>query len=306
MELKTFKSDFILLVVASIWGLAFVAQRMGMDYVGPFTFNGIRFALGGLSLLPFIAAGRKKRKINKTQSSVPVFNEVLKGGIFSGTVLFAGASLQQVGMVYTTAGKSGFITGLYVVIVPIIGLFRKQKAGFGTWTGALMGVAGLYLLSVTRDMTISFGDFLEFAGAFCFAFHVIIIGELSKRIDTVRLAFVQCFLCSTLSLITAFAFETITLNGIWLAAIPLIYGGVFSVGIAYSLQIYGQKNSHPAHAAILMSLESVIAALGGWLILNEVLSSRALTGCVLMMAGMLVSQLYSYIIPGSKKKEIKE
>ncbi len=301
MELKTFKSDFILLVAASIWGLAFVAQRIGMDYVGPFTFNGIRFVLGGLSLLPFIAAGRKKRKINNTQSSVPAFNEVLKGGILSGAVLFAGTSLQQVGMVYTTAGKSGFITGLYVVIVPIIGLCRRQKAGFGTWAGAFIGVAGLYLLSVTRDMTISFGDFLEFAGAFCFAFHVIIIGELSKRIDTVRLAFVQCFLCSSLSLIIAFFFEKITLNGIWMAGIPIIYGGVFSVGIAYSLQIYGQKNSHPAHAAILMSLESVIAALGGWLILNEVLSSRALTGCVLMMAGMLVSQLYSYIIPCKTK-----
>ena len=301
MELKAFKSDFILLVVASIWGLAFVAQRMGMDYVGPFTFNGIRFALGGLSLLPFIASGRKKRKINHTQSSVPAFNEVLKGGMLSGAVLFAGASLQQVGMVYTTAGKSGFITGLYVVIVPIIGLFRKQKAGFGTWAGAFMGVAGLYLLSVTKDLTISFGDLLEFAGAFCFAFHVIIIGELSQRIDTVRLAFVQCFLCSSLSLIIAVLFEKITLNGIWMAGIPIIYGGVFSVGIAYSLQIYGQKNSHPAHAAILMSLESVIAAIGGWLILNEVLSSRAITGCILMMTGMLVSQLYSFIIPGKTK-----
>ncbi len=295
--MKTFKSDFILLIVASIWGFAFVAQRMGMEYVGPYTFNGIRFALGGLSLMPFIIVGRKQREIKKTSYPTPGWKEVIKGGMLSGIVLFAGASLQQVGMVYTTAGKSGFITGLYVVLVPILGLFRKQNAGAGTWIGALMAVFGLYLLSVTRNMTISFGDLLEFIGAFCFALHVIIIGELSKKLDTVRLAFVQCTLCSFLSIATAFVLEKITINGIWLAAFPIIYGGVFSVGIAYSLQIYGQKDSHPAHAAILMSLESVVAALGGWLILNEILSSRALTGCMLMLAGMLTSQLYSYIIP---------
>ena len=268
-----------------------------MEYVGPYTFNGIRFALGGLSLMPFIIVGIKKRKFNKAPYPAPGWKEVVKGGMLSGTVLFAGASLQQVGLVYTTAGKSGFITGLYVVLVPILGLFRKQSAGTGTWIGALMAVAGLYLLSVTRNMTISFGDLLEFIGAFCFALHVIIIGELSKKLDTVRLAFVQCTLCSILSIATALVLEKITLNGIWMAAVPIIYGGVFSVGIAYSLQIYGQKNSHPAHAAILMSLESVVAALGGWLILNEILSSRALTGCMLMLAGMLTSQLYPYIVP---------
>ncbi len=306
MELRTFKSDLILLAVASIWGFAFVAQRMGMEYVGPFTFNGVRFALGGLSLLPFIAVGSQKRRRNKMQESSPALIEIIKGGVLSGSVLFAGASLQQVGMVYTSAGKSGFITGLYVVIVPIMGLFWKQKAGLGTWIGAVMGVVGLYLLSVTQDMTISFGDFLEFIGAFCFALHVIIIGELSKKIDTPRLAFVQCFVCSFLSLIIALFYEQIRLHGLWMAAIPLIYGGVFSVGIAYSLQIYGQKNSPPAHAAILMSLESVIAAFGGWLILNETLSSRAMIGCALMMAGMLISQLYSYIIPVSKPQRVSE
>ena len=283
--------------MASIWGLAFVAQRMGMDYVGPYTFNGIRFALGGLSLTPFIVARRNKRKINHTQYTMPGLKEVINGGMLSGIVLFAGASLQQVGLVYTTAGKAGFITGLYVVLVPILGLLGKQKTGAGTWIGALLAGMGLYLLSVTQDMTIRFGDLLEFIGAFCFAFHVIIIGELSKKLDTVRLAFVQCVMCSFLSLAAALVLEKITLHGIWMAAIPIIYGGVFSVGIAYSLQIYGQKNSHPAHAAILMSLESVVAALGGWIILKEVLSLRALTGCLLMMAGMLISQLYTYIFP---------
>ena len=145
MEVKTFKSDLLLLIAASIWGFAFVAQRMGMDYVGPFTFTGVRFALGGLSLLPFVFSGIRKRKNSKVQHTAPELKEIIAGGALSGSVLFVAANLQQVGMVYTTAGKSGFITGLYVVIVPIIGLFRHQKAGLGTWAGAFMGVAGLYL-----------------------------------------------------------------------------------------------------------------------------------------------------------------
>jgi drug/metabolite transporter (DMT)-like permease len=299
MEMKTFKSDCVLLLVATIWGLAFVAQRMGMDHVGPFTYNGIRFALGGLSLLPFLLVARKKRKNRARAVDDPRPKEILTGGILAGVILFAGSSLQQVGMLYTTAGKAGFITGLYVVIVPVVGLFWRQKAGTGTWIGALMAAVGLYFLSVTEQMTISFGDLLELVGAFFFAMHVIVIGKLSQRIDTVRLSFVQCMLCSAVSMLVAVSMETITLSGIRMAAIPILYGGVFSVGIAYSLQIYGQKGSHPAHAAILLSLESVVAAIGGCLILNEVLSGRSLSGCVLMMAGMLISQLYPYIV--SKK-----
>ncbi len=295
--MKTFKSDFVLLVAASIWGLAFVAQRMGLDHVGPFTYNGLRFALGGLSLLPFLLVSRKKR-INRTRAhDDPGSKEILQGGILAGVILFAGSSLQQVGMLYTTAGKAGFITGLYVVIVPVMGLLWRQKAGTGTWIGALMAAVGLYFLSVTEEMTISFGDLLEVVGALFFAMHVIVIGKLSQRIDTVRLSFVQCMLCSVVSMIVAVSMEDISLSGIRMAALPIFYGGVFSVGIAYSLQIYGQKGSHPAHAAILLSLESVIAAIGGCLILNEVLSGRSLSGCVLMMAGMLVSQLYPYMVP---------
>ncbi|MEA1968128.1 MAG: DMT family transporter [Thermodesulfobacteriota bacterium] len=302
MKLKTFKSDFILLVVASIWGLAFVAQRMGMDHVGPYTFNGIRFALGGISLIPFLIVAQKRREQKKSLESDPSIKEVLKGGVVAGIILFAGASLQQVGLVYTTAGKAGFITGLYVVIVPVLGLFLQQTSGAGIWFGAVLAAVGLYFLSITQEMTISSGDFLVFLSAFCFALHVIIIGKLSARIDTLRLSFVQCMLCSAASMAAAFLFEKIALQGILMAAVPIFYGGVFSVGIAYSLQIYGQKGSHPAHAAILMSLESVFAALGGWLILNEVLSGRALTGCLLMMAGMLVSQFYSYIVPKQGKE----
>ena len=308
MEFKTFKSELILLFAATIWGFAFVAQRMGMDHVGPYTYNGLRFALGGISLLPFLLAGikRKKNKIVMT-SPPPSGGLILKSGLAAGVVLFSGASLQQVGLVHTTAGKAGFITGLYVVIVPFIGLLWKQKSSVGTWIGALLAALGLYFLSITQELTIEYGDFLEFLGAFCFACHVVIIGRVTNRIDTVTLSIIQCAICSALSLFVAVVFEEITWQGIQAAALPIFYGGVFSVGIAYSLQIYGQKGSHPAHAAILLSLESVIAALGGWLILNEVLSGRALLGCALMMSGMLVSQLYPYVVrSGSIRSRMKK
>ncbi|MBF0377379.1 MAG: DMT family transporter [Desulfamplus sp.] len=319
------KSDFILLFVATIWGLAFVAQRMGMDHVGPYTFNGIRFALGAFSLLPLIIITKKgggkktekieddlcknalsKRALKKDRAdNYDNIKSNLKGGIFAGIALFAGASLQQVGLVYTTAGKAGFITGLYVVIVPLMGLLWKDKTSAGTWIGAILATIGLYLLSVTESMTISYGDLLELAGAFCFAVHVHLVGKLGTRMDTLTLSFIQSMVCSALSILAALIVETITFEGIKMAALPILYGGFFSVGIAYSLQIYGQKTSHPAHASILLSLESVIAAIGGWIILGEILSGRSLLGCVVMMTGMLMSQLYPYIVPKLSNSTIK-
>ncbi len=287
MKTKTLKSDIILLLVAAIWGLAFVAQRVGMEYVGPFTFNGLRFVLGGISLIPFVWMTRKN---THTGSNA----ELIRSGIVSGIFLFAGISLQQVGIVYTTAGKAGFITGLYVVMVPILGLFLRQaKTGAGTWAGAVLASAGMYLLSVTKGLDIEFGDMLVFFSAICFAFHLIIIERFCNRFGTAALSLVQCVVCSLLSLGVALVFEKFILADILKITVPLVYGGVFSVGIAYSLQIYGQKNSPASHAAIILCLESVVAAIGGWLILNEILSGRAIFGCVLMLAGMLVSQLYT-------------
>ncbi|MCM2287306.1 MAG: DMT family transporter [Desulfobacula sp.] len=286
MKSTALKSDFILLVVAAIWGLAFVAQRIGMDHVGPFTFNGVRFVLGGLSLVPFVFFPRNRIKDQCAGGLIP-------SGIISGLVLFCGISLQQVGLVYTTAGKAGFITGLYVVIVPLIGLFIKNsRTSPGTWTGAVLAGIGMYFLSVTKDMDMAFGDLLVFFSAVCFAFHLIIIGRLSQRFDTVGLSLVQCFVCAALSLVAALFSETLVLADILDVALPLLYGGVMSVGVAYSLQIYGQKNSPTSHAAIILCMESVVAALGGWIILDEMLSPRGILGCVLMLAGMLISQLY--------------
>ena len=286
MKAGTFKSDFILLFVATIWGFAFVAQRIGMDHVGPFTFNGLRFVLGCLSLLPIIY-------FQRNSPSAKTNTGLIKSGIISGIFLFLGISFQQVGLVYTTAGKAGFITGLYVIFVPFLNLFFKQdKTGFGTWIGAVLACVGMFLLSVTNNMRMEFGDVLVLFSAICFAFHLIIIGRWSSRFNTAKLSFVQCIVCSVLSLLVAAVFETFILADILKIIIPLLYGGVMSVGVAYSLQIYGQKNSPASHAAILLSLEAVFAAIGGWLILNEILSGRAFLGCVLMLAGMLISQLY--------------
>lgn len=285
MEARTLKSDLLLLLTAAIWGFAFVAQRVGMEHVGPFAFNGVRFALGSLSLLPLLlirggtGAGRGWR-------------DPIRGGLLAGLFLFAGASLQQVGLLYTTAGNAGFITGLYVVIVPFLGLWFRQRPHGGTWIGAVLAAFGLYLLSVTEGFTIAKGDFLELVGAFFWAAHVLVIGWLSPRMSAVKLAVVQFAACSALSLAVAFAFETVALEGIRSAAVPILYGGLCSVGVAYTLQVVAQKSAHPAHAAIFLSLEAVFAAFGGWLLLGEVLSGRGIFGCALMLGGMLLSQLW--------------
>ena len=289
------KSDALLLTTAIIWGFAFVAQRAGMDYVGPFTFNGIRFAIGSLSLLPLVLMSREQRTATNKILPNPGLKTILFGGAALGLALFSGASFQQIGLVYTTAGKAGFITGLYVIMVPVLGLFWKQQPKIGTWIGAILAAIGLYFLSVTEQFTIEMGDLLVLIGAIFWATHVLIVGWLSPRINPIKLAFSQYVACSILSLITASVVELITLSSIFEAAIPILYAGLLSVGIAYTLQVIAQRDAHPAHAAILLSLEAVFAAVGGWLILGEIISPRGLVGCGLMLAGMLLSQLWGLV-----------
>ncbi len=295
MKSGTLKSDALLLTTAIIWGFAFVAQRVGMDYVGPFTFNGIRFAIGSLSLLPLVILSRGEHTPGHNILQPADLKTILLGGGALGLALFSGASLQQIGLVYTTAGKAGFITGLYVIIVPLLGLFWRQQPKIGTWVGAILAAFGLYFLSVTEQFTIALGDLLVLIGAFFWAAHVLIIGWLSPRINPIKLAFSQYLACSILSLITAAAIEDINMNSIFQAAIPILYGGLLSVGIAYTLQVIAQREAHPAHAAILLSMEAVFAAIGGWLLLGEIISARGLFGCALMLAGMLLSQLWDLV-----------
>jgi drug/metabolite transporter (DMT)-like permease len=290
MKAATLQSDVLLLITAAIWGLAFVAQRVGMDHVGPFTYNGVRFALGALTLTPLLLAGRRSGFV----APVPMRRRGFAwGGGVLGVVLFVAASLQQVALLYTTAGKAGFITGLYVVVVPILGLLWGQRPSAGTWSGAGLAAAGLYLLSITETFRMEYGDGLVLVSAFFWSLQVLLVAWLSPRTRPVELAFYQFSVCALMSLITAALFETFDWSAVAAAAVPILYGGVLSVGVAYTLQVVAQRDAHPAHASILMSLEAGFAALGGWMILGETLSPRGLAGCALMLAGMLVSQLWT-------------
>ncbi|SMF24229.1 DMT family transporter [Desulfovibrio gilichinskyi] len=290
MQSKNLKADVLLLITAMIWGAAFVAQRVGMDFVGPLTFNAVRFALGAVALLPLIHRLDREKKKDGTYKKLDI-KQFFIGGIIAGSALFLGATLQQWGLVYTTAGNAGFITGLYVVFVPIMGLFFKQKTGVPTWVGAVLAVVGMYLLSVNEGFSIGLGDLLVLVSAVFWAGHVIVISLLSSKIDPVKFASGQFAVCSIFSFIGAFILEDMSFSGIYACAIPILYGGLMSVGVAYTLQVIAQQDAKPAHAAIILSLESVFAALAGWLLLGETLTTQGLFGCGLMLCGMLLSQL---------------
>ena len=283
------RANLLLLLTALIWGFAFVAQRQGMEHVSPFTFNTMRFAIGSLSLLPIIFFTRRRQTVRQRTPLLSI--PMLAGTFYLGITLFLGASLQQIGIVSTTAGKAGFITGLYVIIVPILGLLWKQKTIAATWAGAFLAVIGMYFLSVTDDLTISKGDLLVLISALFWAIHVQLISWLSQKFDALHLSFYQFLFCSVFSWLAAVQWETITISGIQGAMLPILYTGIFSVGIAYTLQVVAQQKAHPAHAAIILSLESVFAVLGGYYFLGEIISMRGLFGCSLMLAGMLLSQL---------------
>jgi drug/metabolite transporter (DMT)-like permease len=288
LDKNILKSEFLLLLTAIIWGFAFVAQRAGMEFIGPFAFNGIRFALGSVSLVPLILY-QKKRFPSATKPDKK--NITLIGGVLGGIVIYIAASLQQLGIVYTTAGSAGFITSLYVIFVPILGLFRKHTVSRQTWAGVLLAIVGLYFLSVTDQLTLAPGDGLVFTGAVFWAIHVLVIAEFAPRTNVISLSAIQFAVCAFLSLMTAFYYETTTWDQIYDAAIPILYGGIGSVGIAYTLQVVGQRHAPPTHAAIILSLESLFAALGGWLILSEVMTSRKILGAALMLAGVILSQI---------------
>jgi drug/metabolite transporter (DMT)-like permease len=296
MQTKTLKSDLLLLLAAFFWGTTFVAQRLGMEHLGPMTYNALRFAVGALTLVPVILTLRNNH-VGWGLPHQPGYRFLLCGGTLAGLALFGGASMQQIGLIYTTAGKAGFITSLYVVLVPMAGLFLGQRCGWAVWSGAGLAVAGLYLLSVTESFTIARGDLFILIGAFFWTIHVLLIGYLARRTNPLGIACIQCVACSLLSLPVAALFEPITLSGIRAAALPILYAGIFSAGVAFTLQVVGQRTSPPAHASIVMSLETVFAALSGYLILDERFTPRDLAGCALMLAGLIVVQLPLLLAP---------
>jgi drug/metabolite transporter (DMT)-like permease len=260
---------------------------MGMDHLGPYAFNVCRFLVGALSLLPLLFFLRKKG------SGSTDFNPSFwKFSILAGFALFGGATLQQVGIQYTTVGKAGFITGLYVVIVPILGLFLRQKIGRWTVIGCILAVLGLYFLSIKQDFSMGWGESLVLIGAFFWAIHVQVIGTANKRnLNPIKLALVQYLVCAALNLLLSLLFETFHLDQVILASGAILYAGIVSVGIAFTLQVIAQKKVDPSRAAIILNLEAVFAVLAGWLFFTEVLTTKEWFGCGLMFSGMILSQM---------------
>jgi len=291
MQTRVLKANLFLLVTAMIWGTGFVAQRSGMEYVGPMIFNAVRFAIGAVSLLPLVILSARRGTV---QPDAPSTGKgfALRGAMLAGTILFLGVAFQQVGLVHTTAAKGGFITGLYVVFVPFLSLLIGQRPGLGGVIGALVAAGGLYLLSVTEDLTLAPGDALVLVSAVFWAVHVLTLGWLSPRMDGIRLACGQFAFCSILHFIAAFATEDITWASLMAGWFPMVYGGIMPVGVAFTLQVVAQKDAPPTHAAVILSLEAVFAAIGGWLLLDETMTGRAMVGSALMLAGMLVAQLW--------------
>ena len=286
---KVIRADLIMLLAAAIWGFAFVAQREGMETMGPFLFNAARFFIGSAVLFPLVWYLSKKNKTptNKETST----KKLLIAGTIAGLFLFLASSFQQVGIQYTTAGKAGFITGLYIFFVPLIGIFFGQRTGSGTWLGAFIAVIGLYLLSINDDFSIARGDLLQLICAVFFAAHILVVGYVAKRMDPLKLSLIQYVVSGVLSFFIAIAIEVITWQMIGDTAIPLLYAGVMSIGVGYTLQVVAQQHAKSSHAAIILGLEGAFAVLGGWLILDENLSTRGLIGCGLMLSGMFLSQL---------------
>ncbi len=281
------KSIILLFLTAIIWGFAFVAQKVGAQYVGAFTFNGIRFILGALSLFPVIMFFEKEEFIKEK------FKTTVKAGLIGGTVLFLASTLQQYGVEITnSAGKSGFITGLYTVFVPVAAfLFMKKKTSVLTWIGVVFAVGGLYLLCMTGEESVGIGDLILLIGTVFWTVHILVIDKFVSQISPLKFAQIQFAVCGILSIICALIFDDISFTAIRSALLPILYGGFMSVGVAYTCQILGQKDADPTFSAIILSTESVFSALGGVLLQNETMTTSAYIGCVLIFIGIVLSQL---------------
>ena len=291
MKHRKLVSSLMLIVAALIWGTAFVAQRKGMEYAGPLAFNGVRTLIGSLVLLPVALIFRPAKAAN--------LRKTLLAGLLCGLCLFMATNLQQIGLTSTEAGKAGFITTFYIILVPVLGLFLRKKTGAVTWLAVAVALGGLFFLCVKPgEVRIAPGDLLVLGCAFFFAVQILVIDFFVQEVDGVLLSCVQFAVDGILSLIAAFLFEKPDFPALFRGWIPLLYTGILSCGVAYTLQILGQKNLHPTVASLLMSLESAFAVLGGWLILHERLSGRELLGCGLMLAAVLLVQL----APAKKEK----
>ena len=296
MKTGQMKNSLLLLLTSFIWGVAFVAQSVGGEAVGCFTFNGVRSLIGAFVLIPVIyfLDNQKKKELGEEKflEQKGDSKTLLLGGVCCGVMLCIASNFQQFGISFTTVGKAGFITAMYILIVPILGLFMKKKMGVKVWLGVVLATIGLYMLCMTSEsFSLSKGDFLVLICAGFFSLHILIIDYFSPKVDGVRMSCIQFFVCGIISVIIAFIFESPSLSAILSGWLPILYAGVLSCGVAYTLQIVGQKNMDPTVASLILSLESVFSVLAGWLILNQTMTLREFSGCGLMFLAIILAQL---------------
>ena len=306
---KALQSNLLLVLTALIWGVAFVAQKQAGE-IGTFTFNAARSGVAGIALLPVIAFFDRKKGSLRPGSGMSAHEKkmLLLGGVCCGAALFVAGAFQQMGLTgagieNTTAGKAGFITALYIIIVPIGGIFLRKKVALPVWISVPIAVVGMYLLCITEKFTISTGDLLVLVCAFCYAVHILVIDHFAPHVDGIRMSCIQFFTCSALSAIAMLLFEKPNGAAILSAWLPILYAGVLSSGVGYTLQIIAQKNTSPAMASLLMSLESVFAVLAGWVLLGENLSLKEFFGCVLVFGAVLMAQLAPEFMERRKAKK---
>lgn len=287
------RNSCLLFLTACIWGSSFVAQSVGMDYIGPYTFNCLRFLIGGLVLLPVIFFSRHRKKDQKDRSKDRTLQkkEILCGGIVCGVVLCIASTLQQIGIIYTTAGKAGFLTAMYIVLVPVLGLFLKRKAGLQLWISVGLALIGLYLLCMKGAFSLNGGDVLLILCAVGFSVHIMVVDYFSPKLDGMILSCIQFLVTGLISGIGMLLSEQFDWHMVLLAAKPILYSGVLSCGVGYTLQVIAQKGLNPTVASLLMSLESVVSVIAGFLVLHEVLFGRELLGCVFMFAAVILAQI---------------
>lgn len=287
------KNPLLLLLTAAIWGVAFVAQSVSTDYIGGFTFNASRFIIGAIVLLPVILLFNRtsSKTVTVSNTSSKSNRDLIIGGITCGICLCLASNFQQFGIKYTTVGKAGFITACYIVIVPVLGLFLGKKCSRYIWIAVVMSLVGLYLLCITDGFSIGKGDILVLICAFLFSIHILVVDHFSPKADGIKLSCIQFLTCGVLSAIPALLFEQPDLSAILSAWQPILYAGVMSSGVGYTLQIIGQKDMNPTVASLILSLESCISVIAGWIILGEQLSSKEIGGCVIMFTAIILAQL---------------
>lgn len=286
------KSSLILLLTATIWGVAFVAQSVGMEYIGPFTFNAIRCVLGGMVLIPVILVLKKKKETGAENQEKEDKKTLWMGGIACGVILCIASNLQQFGIMEASVGKSGFFTALYIVMIPVIGIFIGKRPEIKLWFCVALAVVGMYLLCMKDGcFTIERADIMLLLCALAFSFHILVVDYFSPKVDGVKMSCIQFFVCGVLSAVGMLFTETPDISNIQAAWLPLLYAGLLSCGVGYTLQIVGQKGINPVIASLIMSLESVISALAGWVILGQVLSPKEILGCVLMFVAIIITQI---------------